>query len=282
VEETIFDIWVFWVGFGDCIHITLPNDKHILLDTGRSNSIGRVIKKIKKLNKRIDYLILTHDHSDHIGGVNKIIESDLKNEIKCVVYWLNYNKTPGPSSSNMIKGIYNNLITNKISISDLFHFDLKKEGLDDYLKVLYPVKSATYHGDMNRNSIILSINIETLNFLLMGDATKVEESFLISSKEPRLTETHFIKIGHHGSAGSSSSIFLNEIKNKLNHIAVSCKDTRYTKPPCEDKLKEIQSYSKDPILFTGEPGVNQDINLKINKDSTGKIESVVIKEDVDP
>lgn len=53
------EIIVFYVGFGDCIHITLPDNKQLLIDTGHKKHARRIIDRLKSMGKSIDYLLIT-------------------------------------------------------------------------------------------------------------------------------------------------------------------------------------------------------------------------------
>ena len=63
------------VGQGDCILIQV-NNKNLLIDSGTSDSKEKVIKYLKNNNiKKLDYVVATHPHDDHIGGMSSIIKT---------------------------------------------------------------------------------------------------------------------------------------------------------------------------------------------------------------
>ena len=67
------------VGQGDCTFVQLPDGKNLMIDTGPENSLDNVERYLNVLGikhkDKIDYLILTHTDSDHIGNACKIIKN---------------------------------------------------------------------------------------------------------------------------------------------------------------------------------------------------------------
>ncbi|MBQ3593437.1 MAG: MBL fold metallo-hydrolase, partial [Clostridia bacterium] len=58
---------------GDCMYITFPNGQNMLVDTGEVNSSPHIIDTLRELGvTKFDYVLLTHNHSDHVGGIKKI------------------------------------------------------------------------------------------------------------------------------------------------------------------------------------------------------------------
>lgn len=87
------EIKVLKAGHGDCILINTYNNKlekfNILIDGGTVETFATSLKnELEKIDK-INLLVLTHIDSDHIGGINKFIKSDLFNEIEIEKFWLN-------------------------------------------------------------------------------------------------------------------------------------------------------------------------------------------------
>ena len=74
-KNNYFAIHTIDVGQGDSILIQTPNSKNILIDGGDDNSHYIVSNYLKKQNvKNIDYIIATHFDSDHVGGLDNIID----------------------------------------------------------------------------------------------------------------------------------------------------------------------------------------------------------------
>ena len=68
------EIIVCYVGFGDCIHITLPDGCQLLIDTGRIKNFNNIKSFLENRKKKVDYILITHNHSDHINALPKFSE----------------------------------------------------------------------------------------------------------------------------------------------------------------------------------------------------------------
>lgn len=182
------------VGQGDSILIR-NKGKSLLIDTGGSKSFDIVTETLipyfkKNQIMKIDYLLITHEDYDHMGGREELIEKE---------YILNIidSKTTFPINFN---GIYiNNL--------NLW----QNEFLDNN----------------NNKSYVLSFEVNDKKWLLMGDAEeKVEHKLLDYYAD---LKHDYIKIGHHGSNSSSSLSFLKAVSPKVAIITCG-KNNSYGHP----------------------------------------------------
>lgn len=215
------------VGQGDSILFENKKGEVLMIDTGgqvnyglptRSNFNITERKSLPLLKKRgirrIDMLILTHDHDDHIGEFEH-----LSNVVQIKSIVLNPNHFNKTSLKNIIT------IANQKNISlklfpqynefdfGVFHFKLLNSDI---------VQSE----DPNEHSIVTLVSINGTNILLMGDATTKNEEKLMTTYH--LPQIDILKVGHHGSLTSSSETFLNTIqpsialisagKNNLYHL----------------------------------------------------------------
>lgn len=229
------EVIVFGVGFGDCIHITLPNNTQFLIDTGLSKTHEMVSTFLKANNKKIDFILLTHDHGDHIGGFKGIINCF---NVKSIVYWKNLYPTPSIKNTQNLKYIENELLKKcNIGINSIHDFLDNYKDLKKYIQVLHPGLNTQYNSDKNRNSIVLNIMLGPYSFLFMGDATSKEEEIILNDNvKPK--NISFLKVGHHGSSTSSSEPFIN-LCSKDSLAVCSCKENRNSKPPDINTLKII-------------------------------------------
>lgn len=164
---------------GESIVIKAPfNQCNVVIDTGdgKNNEVEKFLKNHGF--KRIDYLVLTHNHLDHNGeAVNLINNFNVKNIV------LNYYDDGY---------IAKNYQTLKVKENDEF------ECHNYVFKVLNP---SIKRADENDNSIVLYTQINQKNFLFLGDATKIIEERLVD--EYRL-KVDVLKVAHHGSSTSTS------------------------------------------------------------------------------
>lgn len=220
------------VGQGEC-SIILGKDKKIyMFDCGSSsvNNIGEkvVIPWIKyNGHSKIDYLILSHNDSDHINGVINILE-DKTISIDNII--INYS-THWEEMIRIFK-LYNiNII--KIKRGD----EIKSDGIT--IKFLNPY--ILKDNDVNKDSIVSLVYTKNSKILFTGDIDKEIEKNLI--KEGCLEEVDILKVPHHGSEGSSSKEFINYIKPK--YVFISCGKNNIYGHPSKRVIMDYKEITND-------------------------------------
>ncbi|HDB6129785.1 TPA: DNA internalization-related competence protein ComEC/Rec2 [Staphylococcus aureus] len=255
------------VGQGDSILYEGGKNQNVLIDTG-----GKVIDDTKQpsysiskyhilptLNERgineLEYLILTHPHNDHIGEVEYII-SHIK--IKHIVI---YNKGYSSNTLMLLSKLSHKY---NIKLMDVRQVSSFKLGDSSFLFFDSFIPNSR---DKNEYSIITMITYQNKKVLLMGDASKNNESLLL--KKYNLPEIDILKVGHHGSKTSSSKEFIEMIKPKISLIS-SGKNNMYHLPNIEvvKRLQRIRSriYNSQQ---NGQVTIDLDDNLKVDSSSYG-------------
>lgn len=218
------------VGQGDAILIELPNEENMLIDAGSNEKGKKVVEYIKKQNIReITYLIGSHPHADHIGGLDDVINSFKIGRI----YMPQVNHTTRTYEDVLLaidaKG-------KKIKAA--------KKGLiiveDDELKaeILSPISDD--YQDLNNWSVVIKLDYKKISFLFSGDAEEKVENQLINSGLDLKSQVY--KVAHHGSDTSNKSKFLEKIDPQVSVISVGI-DNNYGHPSPEviKKLTKIDS-----------------------------------------
>ncbi|WP_335705809.1 DNA internalization-related competence protein ComEC/Rec2 [Staphylococcus aureus] len=295
------------VGQGDSILYEGGKNQNVLIDTGGkviddtkqpSYSISKY-HILPTLNERgineLEYLILTHPHNDHIGEVEYII-SHIK--IKHIVI---YNKGYSSNTLMLLSKLshkYNIIgeVEYIISHIKIKHIVIYNKGYSSNTLMLLSKLSHKYNiklmdvrqvssfklgdssflffdsfipnsRDKNEYSIITMITYQNKKVLLMGDASKNNESLLL--KKYNLPEIDILKVGHHGSKTSSSKEFIEMIKPKISLIS-SGKNNMYHLPNIEvvKRLQRIRSriYNSQQ---NGQVTIDLDDNLKVDSNSYG-------------
>lgn len=202
------------VGQGDSIFIELPNNETMLIDAAESYQSENIINYLKNLNyQKIDYVIGTHPHTDHIGGLKDIINT------------FEIGKIYMPKVVSTTK-TYESLL---MAIKDKnLKINTAKAGTSiidtDTLKINILAPNNSTYTELNNYSVVTKITYGTTKFLFMGDAEKLSENEI---KENVTADV--IKIGHHGSNTSSSIDFIKKVNAKYGIISVGL-NNKYNLP----------------------------------------------------
>lgn len=239
------------VGQGDSIFIELPNNETMLIDAAESYQSENIINYLKNLNyKKIDYVIGTHPHTDHIGGLKDIINT------------FEIGKIYMPKVVSTTK-TYESLL---MAIKDKnLKINTAKAGTSiidtDALKINILAPNNSTYTELNNYSVVTKITYGTTKFLFMGDAEKLSENEI---KENVTADV--IKIGHHGSNTSSSIDFIKKVNAKYGIISVGL-NNKYNLPKEETITNWENSGTK--IYLTSTNGT-----IRASSDGTNiKIES---------
>lgn len=202
------------VGQGDSIFIELPNNETMLIDAAESYQSENIINYLKNLNyQKIDYVIGTHPHADHIGGLKDIINT------------FEIGKIYMPKVVSTTK-TYESLL---MAIKDKnLKINTAKAGTSiidtDALKINILAPNNSTYTELNNYSVVTKITYGSTKFLFMGDAEKLSENEI---KENVTADV--IKIGHHGSNTSSSIDFIKKVNAKYGIISVGL-NNKYNLP----------------------------------------------------
>ncbi len=196
-KESNFAIYFLDVGQGDCTIIKC-NDKFMMIDCSTLNQINTIRQSMMTLEiDTIDFMVITHQHDDHMGSATKIINDvTVKNFIM-----------PRLSQSNNVNSKSYNVLINTLDIKNVNRIpaqDCKSFMLGDALvEILFPTKQS---NNLNNMSIVLKVTYGENEFLFQGDAeSKIENDLMRSDFD---IDIDVLKIGHHGSKTSTSEKYL--------------------------------------------------------------------------
>ena len=208
------------VGQADSILIQTPGGKNVLIDAGNNGDATTIVSYLKAQNiSRLDYVIATHSHEDHIGSMDKVINTF---DIGQVVM-------PKESSNTQT---FRDVIT-AISNKGLKPIEAKagvklELGSELYAELLGPNSSG--YDDTNDYSAVLRLVYGKNSFLFTGDAETVSESEMLHLGNQLKVDV--LKVGHHGSRTSSTGAFLKLVAPKYAVISVG-KGNSYGHPTGE-------------------------------------------------
>lgn len=223
-SEIVLKVHYLDVGQGDSIFLEFPNEKTMLIDASVSDASDKIINYIEALNySKIDYLIATHPHSDHIGGMKEVV-----NNFDLGLIYMPKVVTTTTTYENLLQAIANKghkIKTAKAGLNIIDEGNLKVE-------ILAP-NSESYE-ELNDYSVVLKVTYKDRSFIFMGDAEKLSEDEITHN-----VKADVIKIGHHGSSSSTSSRFLKRVNPGFAVISVG-KDNPYNHPS-EIVLKRLEN-----------------------------------------
>ena len=236
------------VGQGDSLLIKLENNKgNILIDTGGQINYQnktppnlaktKIIPYLKSegINK-LDYLILTHGDFDHAGmAINLLKDFKVNNII------LNSS-----NNNELEKQIIIAAKKQKINIRNINEANIKIKNIN--FQFLGSQKSSNENDD----SLIIYTKIGKANILLMGDAEKEREKYILNTYN--LKQVDILKVGHHGSNTSTSPELIKKIKPKISLISAG-KNNLYGHP----HKQTLETLKNSKILITLKDG-----SVKIN------------------
>lgn len=202
------------VGQGDSIFIELPNDEVMLIDAGESSEEEKVYNYITDLGyNNIDYVVGTHPHTDHIGGLEYII-----NNISVENIYMPKAVSTSKTYESLLNTISNKNLKVKVAKANVSIIS------SDNLSVNIIAPNSESYSNLNNYSAVIKIDYYNNSFLFMGDAEVLSEEEITSD-----VQADVIKVGHHGSDSSSSLEFLNKVKPKYAIISVGA-NNQYDHP----------------------------------------------------
>lgn len=206
------------VGQGDSTFIEFPDGRCMLIDAGLSEYSQAVIDSIEGYGySGLDYVVATHPHADHIGGMSKVISHFDIGEIYM------------PKASAATKTFEKLLM----AIDDKgMKINTAKAGVPVYsdsslnIEFLAPVYES--YEELNNYSAVLKITYGKNSFLFTGDAENLSEDEMLANSYSAL-DCDVLKVAHHGSRYSSYTAFLNAVTP--DYAVISCgNDNSYGHP----------------------------------------------------
>lgn len=255
------------VGQGDSELIQTPDNKTMLIDTGTNASATSLINYLKSRDvRRIDYLVLTHPHEDHIGGADAVIKG---------FNVINIYMPKVTAATKTFEDVVDAIRAKGLKASQPAPGTSFALGTAN-CKILGPIDSDP--DNLNTYSIVLKLTYGKNSFLFTGDAQASNEEDMIDAGYD-LT-ANVLKVGHHGSNTSTSQDFLKAVNPK--YAVISCaigNDYGHPHQETMDKLaaKSIPVYRTDEcgtIVATSDSN-SISFNVKPGDYNNGDIESGV-------
>lgn len=213
------------VGQADSILIN-ANNKYMLIDAGNNEDGEKLVTYLKSLGiEKFDYVVGTHAHEDHIGGMDNIIDS-----FDIGTFYMPDVITTTKTFEDVLDSLEKknlNFDTPQIGST----FDLGKAKIE----TIYVGNDSK---NLNDSSIILKLTYGNISFLFTGDTESDVEKTLLNKD----IESDVLKVAHHGSNTSSSNAFLKKVNPKYAIISVGAGNSYgHPKSVILDRLEKLET-----------------------------------------
>jgi len=227
---------IHFIDVGQADSILIQRDEQaMLIDAGNNGDAKKVVEYIKSQNiEDLDYVVGTHPHEDHIGGLDAVIENfDIG-----VIYM-----PKAMSTTKTFEDVLNAIAKKGMKVTTLIP-GTKVEFGEASFTILAP--NSDNYKEVNNYSIVIKLDHGNNSFLFTGDAEDVSEKEMMEKGFDLSADV--LKVGHHGSSSSTTEEFLVKVNPKYAVICVG-KDNKYGHPHKEtlDLLnkKGIKIYRTD-------------------------------------
>ncbi|MDD5826897.1 MAG: ComEC/Rec2 family competence protein [Bacilli bacterium] len=247
---------ITYLDVGQADSILIQNKGHnMLIDAGNNEDGPLLVQYFKEQNiNKFDYLITTHPHEDHIGGMDDIINN------------FDIEKIYMPDVTTTTKTFLDVLeaIEKKNMTYDVPNINQNFTLGNTLFQVIY---TGNDKKNLNNSSIILKATFKNTSYLFTGDATSEVEKKILNKN----IQATVLKVGHHGSKYSTTTDFLNKVNPKYAIISVG-KNNSYNHPnqvtinKLEKKNIEIHRTDQEGSIFLKSDG--KTINITSKKTNT--------------
>lgn len=248
------------VGQGDCTFMQI-GETSIMIDAGTPNSVNHIKNYLNNLgfkkDNNIDFLILTHTDSDHIGGASELLDYfEFENVYRPKAY------SSFEVDNNLVEKDYNIFYSNlwrevcekiyaEVDSNHLF-YNFAGECINgEEFKINFYSPTIDKYENSNDYSPIMILQTNSFKFAFVGDASgDVEEQFLIDYEQyvsQSIFDCDVLKVAHHGSSSSTTDKFLKALSPEV--AVISCAmDNSYNHP--SDEVVNRLSHNNVEILRT--------------------------------
>lgn len=208
------ELMVYFLDVGQADSILVKSDdEYMLIDAGNNEDGENLVNYLQSMGiTKFKYVVGTHAHEDHIGGMDNVIDS-----FDIGTFYMPDVVTTTKTFEDVLDSLEEKNM----------YFDVPK--VDSTMTLGNAKIKVIYVGDdkedLNNSSIVLKLSYNNVSFLFTGDATSEVENMILDKD----IESTVLKVGHHGSKYSSVASFLRKVNP--SYAVISCgKDNSYGHP----------------------------------------------------
>ena len=186
-------IYFLNVGQGDSALLSLPESTQVLFDAGRDSiTVERIAEVMPFFDKRIEFAVISHFDSDHIGGLDEVM---LSYEIDKIII-ANAQKDQDKARELILEAEKNDIEIKYVSKSDTIYFRAPVKGT-----VLWPEAGQEGLSD-NDLSLVMHIEGAGKKVLMTGDIENKGQVYFFAKNKKEDLDTDILKFPHHGAGGA--------------------------------------------------------------------------------
>lgn len=221
VAEGTLEVHIIDVGNADCI-LVRQGGSNMLIDAGEKGDADTILEYLRRQRvEKLDLVVATHSHADHIGGMAKVIKNVAVDRF--IMAFMPEKDTPTTAGYlNMLEA----LDEKGVPVDEAQPGAVYTLGTAQ-LKLLAPLEETS---DSNNMSVVSLLSFGKRRFLFMGDAEAPSERLILSSGAD--VRADVLKAGHHGSSTASSEVFVRAVSP--SYAVLTCgKGNSYGHPHSE-------------------------------------------------
>ena len=237
IPEGELEVHFLDMGNADCI-LVRQGDKNMLIDAAEPDNREDIIRYLQRQGvQKLDLVIATHPHADHIGAMFAVVE-----EFPIDRFVMSYVTEEATPTSNAYIRMLEALDTHNVAVEEAIPGTTYELGTAR-LQIVAPFEAVE---DANDVSVVCRLTFGERSFLFTGDAGKKVENQMLDS--PYVLRSDVLKLSHHGSNSGNSERFLYEVMPQ--YAVITCGEGNSYGHPHQEvmtrlKRQQIQSFRSD-------------------------------------